>query len=66
MYGLDTQIDDRRIVQIGEAYERKIELFREFQLGHDLSRIKFAVRRQRKASFDTKDMIMEDPAGWGV
>lgn len=66
MYGLDTQIDDRRIVQIGEGYERKIELFREFQLGHDLNRIKFAVKRQRKASFDTKDRIMEDPAEWNV
>lgn len=36
MYGLDSQIDERRVSAIGEGYERKIELLREFQLGRDL------------------------------
>ncbi len=40
MYGLDSQIDPRRIKQIGESYEKKIELFRRFQLGEDLNRVK--------------------------
>ena len=48
IYGLDSQMDEKRIVSIGEAYERKIELFRAFQLGQDLHKIKIAVKDQRK------------------
>ncbi len=40
MYGFDSQIDEKRITSIGEAYEKKIELFRAFQLGEDLNKIK--------------------------
>ena len=36
MYRLDSQIDENRITLIADAYERKVELFRKFQLGDDL------------------------------
>lgn len=45
MYGMDSQMDEKRIQLIGEAYERKIEYFRDFQLGKDLEKIKFAIRK---------------------
>lgn len=47
IYGLDSQIDEKRISLIGEGYERKIDLFRAFQLGEDLHKIKLAVRDYR-------------------
>jgi hypothetical protein len=43
MYAMDSKMDKARISLIGEGYERKIELFRAFQLGQDLNRIKIAV-----------------------
>lgn len=45
MYGMDSKMDDDRIRMIGEGYERKIELFRDFQLGKDLNQIKIAIRK---------------------
>ena len=38
LYAMDSKMDENRIKLIGEAYERKIDLFRRFQLGEDLNR----------------------------
>lgn len=59
MYALDTQIESRRITAIGEAYERKIELFRLYQLGRDLNIIKFAVRDTRNSNINIDDYIIK-------
>ncbi len=58
LYGLDSQIDERRIQAIGEAYEKKIELFRAFQLGEDLNKIKLAVKHTKKR--DTRGTVCYD------
>lgn len=52
--------DDHRITLIGEGYERKIDLFRRFQLGEDLSKIKISVPANRPAVIDTKDVIIPE------
>lgn len=59
MYGLDSQIDERRIRLIGEGYERKIELFRAFQLGQDLHKIKMAVKDHRELTLNADEFIMK-------
>ncbi len=43
MYQKDTHMDSERIALIGEAYEKKIDLFRAFQLGEDLYKIKIGM-----------------------
>lgn len=48
LYGLDSKMDESRIALIGEAYERKIDLFRRFQLGEDLNKIKISVSGRDK------------------
>ena len=60
IYGLDSQIDEKRIGLIGEAYERKIELLRTFQLGQDLRKIKMAVKDYRKPTMNTNDFVIEN------
>lgn len=60
IYGLDSQIDEKRIRLIGEAYERKIELFRAFQLGQDLHKIKSAVKDYRKSAIDAEGFIIKE------
>lgn len=47
LYALDSKMDENRIKLIGEGYERKIELFRRFQLGEDLNQIRLAVPAQK-------------------
>ena len=37
-----------------EGYERKIELFRAFQLGQDLQKIKLAIQDYRKPKINTE------------
>ena len=58
LYALDSKMDGHRIALIGEGYERKIDLFRRFQLGEDLNKIKIAVPEKRPAMIDTKDIII--------
>ena len=58
LYALDSKMDDHRISLIGEGYERKIELFRRFQLGEDLNKIKTFVSGRRTEAIDTKDIIL--------
>ena len=40
LYAKDSQMDERRVKLICEAYEKKIELYRRFQLGQSLKMIK--------------------------
>lgn len=40
LYAKDSQMDERRVKLICEAYEKKIDLYRRFQLGQDLKMIK--------------------------
>ena len=47
LYALDSKMDENRIKLIGEAYERKIDLFRRFQLGEDLNQIRLAVTARK-------------------
>lgn len=60
IYSMDTQMDEKRIVMIGEGYERKIELFREFQLGNDLNKIKMSVK-----GIPAVPLVMEDVVIYG-
>lgn len=60
LYALDSKMDDHRITLIGEGYERKIDMFRRFQLGEDLNRVKMSVSRQRFTTIDTKDIIIPE------
>ncbi len=60
IYGLDSQMEENRIYLIGEGYERKIELFRAFQLGQDLHKIKLAVKDYRKPTVDTGQFVIEN------
>lgn len=43
-YEMDSQMEEGRIKRVCEAYERKVELFRDYQLGKSLNAIKFPVR----------------------
>lgn len=46
-YEQDSQMAESRMKRVCEAYERKVELFRDYQLGKDLSAIKFLVKTYR-------------------
>lgn len=48
MYSLDSKMDENRIKLIGEGYERKVDLFRRFQLGEDLNQTKLAFGGRKK------------------
>ena len=58
IYSMDSQIDEKRISLIGEGYERKIELFRAFQLGQDLQKIKLAIQDYRKPKINTEEFVI--------
>lgn len=45
VYKLDSKMSDSRMKKICEAYEKKVELFRDYQLGKDLNTIKFPVKK---------------------
>ena len=36
MYAMDSKMEDRRINMIAEAYEKKVELFRKWQMGEKI------------------------------
>lgn len=59
IYSLDSQIDGERIGLVGEGYKRKIELFRSFQLGQDLHKIKIAVKDYRKSVMNTDEFVIK-------
>ena len=59
IYGLDSQMDEQRISMIGEGYERKIELFRDFQLGQDLNKMKFAIKKPHASKLNTSQFIID-------
>ena len=58
LYALDSKMDNHRIALIGEGYERKIDLFRRFQLGEDLNKIKMFVPQSRPAMINTRDVFV--------
>ena len=58
LYALDSKMDNHRIALIGEGYERKIDLFRRFQLGEDLNKIKMSVPQSRPAMINTRDVFV--------
>lgn len=60
IYSLDSQMDEKRITLISEAYERKIELFRRFQLGEDLGMIKLAAKSYRPVNKNMAAYILDD------
>lgn len=60
LYALDSKMDDHRITLIGEGYEQKIDMFRRFQLGEDLNKVKMSVSRQRFTTIDIKDIIIPE------
>ncbi len=45
IYSKDSQMSESRINQVCEAYERKIDLYRRFQLGEDLTPLKFFISK---------------------
>jgi hypothetical protein len=45
LYHCDSQMSEKRIRDVCDAYEQKIEIYREFQLGRSLSSIKFDERK---------------------
>lgn len=45
MYQFDSKMDEKRVKLICDAYEKKVELYRDFQLGNDLNKIKIACKR---------------------
>ncbi len=59
IYSMDSPIDEKRIRLIGEGYERKIELFRAFQLGQDLHTVKMAVKKYRKPIVNTEEFVIQ-------
>lgn len=42
---MDSKMDEDRIRMIGKRYEKKIDLFRDFQFGKDLNQIKIAIHK---------------------
>lgn len=64
LYRNDSQMSERRINDICDAYERKIELYRDFQLGKDLNRIKFAAgvrENEKKETYMVRESLSYDP-----
>lgn len=60
IYRMDSQINEKRISLIGEGYERKIELFRAFQLGEDLHKIKLVIKDYRKPTINTEEFVIKN------
>lgn len=38
-------MDESRIKKVCEAYEKKVDIFRDYQLGKDLNAVKFPVKK---------------------
>ncbi len=47
-YEIDSKMDEKHIKAVCDAYEKKIELFRDYQLGKDLNKIKLAISKPKK------------------
>lgn len=52
-YQMDSKMKESRIKGVCEAYERKVELFRDYQLGKDLNAIKFPVKEAPSDAIET-------------
>ena len=62
IYSMDSQMDEKRISAICDAYERKIDLFRMYQLGEDLNKIKFAVNTKKRDNTGMDSYVLDDEA----
>lgn len=62
IYSMDSQMDEKRIYAICDAYERKIDLFRMYQLGEDLNKIKFAVNTKTRDNTEMDSYVLDDEA----
>lgn len=60
IYSMDSQMDEKRISAICDAYERKIDLFRMYQLGEDLNKIKFAVNTKTIDNTEMDSYVLDD------
>lgn len=60
IYTMDSQMDEKRISAICNAYERKIDLFRMYQLGEDLSEIKFAVNTKSRDNTGMNSYLLDN------
>ena len=60
IYSMDSQMDEKRISAICDAYERKIDLFRMYQLGEDLNKIKFAVNTKPRDNTEMDSYVIDD------
>lgn len=52
IYELDSKMDERRIKKVCEAYQKKVEIFRDYQLGKDLNTIRFPVKKSADKNAD--------------
>ena len=53
-------MDEKRISAICDAYERKIDWFRMYQLGEDLNKIKFAVNTKTIDNTEMDSYVLDD------
>lgn len=60
MYCLDSQMEEKRIDLICQGYERKIEQFRDFQLGHDLHKVTIPVNARKPGNIPDIGSICTD------
>lgn len=58
LYSYDSQMPLERVNRICDAYERKVELYRDFQLGKDLNRIKIALKPEHSVSQKVNKMVV--------
>ncbi|MFQ7394015.1 MAG: hypothetical protein ACLRMX_01875 [Lachnospira eligens] len=62
IYSMDSLMDEKRISAICDAYERKIDMFRMYQLGEDLNKIKFAVNTKKRDNTGMDSYVLDDEA----
>lgn len=55
LYEYDSQMEDHRISKLCTAYEKKIDLYRNYQLGKDLNQIRVAFTQKRRSIGHGKD-----------
>ena len=55
LYEYDSQMEDHRIRKLCTAYEKKIDLYRNYQLGKDLNQIRVSFTKRRRSMGHGKD-----------
>ena len=51
MYEKDGKIEKRYIDRVCDAYEKKVDICRDFQLGKDLNQVRIAIQKETVSSF---------------